>query len=638
MAKANGYAGNILWVDLSTGKTRTAPTSAYAERFLGGRGFAAKIYWDEVPPGARAFDPENRLIFSTGPVTATTGFAGSRWQVCGKSPIHDMFSYCNLGGAWGAQLKAAGYDALVVHGKAEKLSYLWVREGGVEVRDAAGLKGMGAIACREEIKRELGNAVRVVAAGPAGENGVVFSTFLADSDSSGSSGLASVMGSKNLKAIAVRGTKAVGPADPEGVKAVRDRFEAMRPRLKGETAKMVPEEQLKAQVCYGCSGGCIRRTYTAKNGKSGKFMCDSSVFYVARSQRFYGEFNDVPFEANKLVDDYGLDSYGTETMIMWLLRCQKEGILNEENTGLPLSKIGSLEFIEALVSKVSRREGFGDLLARGTHKAAEAVGKGAPELITDYLSSTGYLPVYGGRMYIPNGILWATEPRLPIQLLHEVCVLVMRWALQAQGLEQTGVTSSVVRAIATRFWGSEIAGDFSTYEGKALAAAKIQDRQYAKESLIVCDFTWPLIFSPAAPDGVGDPTLESRLCRAATGRDIDEEGLYEVGARVFNLQRAILTREGRGGRGGDRLEEFNYTEPLKWDFGNPNCLVPGKDGEPFPRKGLVVDRVEFEKMKDEYYGVRGWDVATGLQKKATLEKLGLDDVAADLGRAGLLGG
>jgi aldehyde:ferredoxin oxidoreductase len=136
MTNADGYAGDILRVDLTTRSVDRVPTRDIAELFIGGRGLAAKIYWDEVSPQTHAFDPENRIIFATGPVTATTRFAGSRWQVCGKSPIHDLFSYCNLGGAWGAQLKYAGYDALVVHGKADDLVTLYIDDDKVEIREA----------------------------------------------------------------------------------------------------------------------------------------------------------------------------------------------------------------------------------------------------------------------------------------------------------------------------------------------------------------------------------------------------------------------------------------------------------------------------------------------------------------------
>ena len=646
MTHSGGYAANILRVDLSTGGVERVPTEKYSDLFLGGRGIAAKIYWDEVPPETDPFDPENRLIFMTGPVTATTGFCGSRWQVCGKSPLHNVFSYCNLGGDWGARLKMAGYDGLVVYGKADGPVYLWISHDQVELRPANHLMGKGAIACREELNRQLGKAVGVVAIGQAGENRVRFANFLADRDSSGSSGLAAVMGAKNLKAIAVGGRRRVGVADPERVRHIRKRVLGMMSGLDSEYYRAVaphhevmPTGRTKKDVCYSCTGkNCIRTNYEGGSGRKGKFMCGSSFFYIVRANRYYGRTSDVPFEANKLCDDYGLDTHVVEPIIMWLIRCYKAGILTEEETGIPFSKIGSLEFIETLLRKISLREGFGDVLAEGPQKASKTLGSEGEKLITDYINRNDQLPFYGARMYLTTGLFYAMEPRLPIQQLHEIATVLMRWAIdQVQGPKEDGITSQVVRAIAKRFWGSEVAADFSTYKGKALAAAKIQDRQYAKESLILCDFVWPIIYSEFTEDRVGDPTLESRLCAAVTGKDIDEEGLYRIGERAFNLQRAILTREGWRGREGDSLEEFNFTIPLRGDTaGNPDSIVPGNNGETFSRNGMVVDREQFEKMKDEYYEIRGWDVRTGLQKKAGLEELGLGEVASELDEQGLL--
>jgi len=646
MTGSTGYAGKILRVDLSTGGVESVPTARYSDLFLGGRGIAAKIYWDEVPPGTDPFDPQNRLIFVTGPVTATTGFCGSRWQVCGKSPLHNLFSYCNLGGDWGARLKMAGYDALVVYGKAERPVYLWIHPDKVELRPADHLMGKGAIACREELNAQLGNTVRVVAIGPAGENRVRFANLLADRDASGSSGLAAVMGAKNLKAVAVNGSQKVAAAAPDRVKEIKKKFLGMMSGLDSEYYdavaphhEIIPAGRTKKDVCYGCTGkNCLRMNYQDEGGRKGKFMCGSSFFYIVRANRYYGKTSDVPFKANKLCDDYGLDTHVVEPIIMWLVRCYKAGILTEEGTGLPFSEIGSLEFVDTLLRMISLREGFGDVLAEGPLRASKTLGAAAEKLITDYASKNDQIPFYGARMYITTGLFYAMEPRLPIQQLHEICTLLMRWVIdQTQGPKEGGPTSRVVRDIARRFWGSEIAGDFSTYEGKALAAAMIQDRQYAKENLILCDFTWPVIYSPFTDDGVGDPTLESRLCAAVTGRDIDEQGLYRIGERTFNLQRAILTREGWRGREDDSLEEFNFTIPLKGDTaGNPDSIVPGPDGETFSRKGMVVDREKFEGMKDEYYAIRGWDVGTGLQKRARLEELGLGDVAGELEEQGLL--
>jgi aldehyde:ferredoxin oxidoreductase len=193
------------------------------------------------------------------------------------------------------------------------------------------------------------------------------------------------------------------------------------------------------------------------------------------------------------------------------------------------------------------------------------------------------------------------------------------------------MSTDLVRWIGKTFWGSEEAADFSTYEGKALAAKKIQDREYAKESLILCDFAWPIKDVDCSEDHKGDPTIENRIYSAVTGRETDEAGLNTIGERVFNLQRAILTREGRVGRGADRIHEMFYTVPLQEAFLNPECLVLGQGEETISRKGAVVDREQFEAMKTEYYQLRGWDPVTGLQTKSKLHQLGLDDVAVDLG-------
>ena len=629
-----GYAGSILRIDLSVGKISRTPTMEYVDLFVGGRGIGCKIYGEEVPPEVDAFAPENRLIFVTGPLCGVPGFAGARWQVCAKSPLHNRFSYCNLGGSWGVHLKFAGYDALVVHGRAEGPVYIYINNEMVEIREGGHLSGRGAIDTREALKGELGSCFRIVTIGPAGENMVTFAILLADNDATGGSGLGAVMGSKNLKAIAVHGEGKVGVAFPERVRDLRKKVTELTRGFSLTLPTVIDADKAKKDSCYGCPHDCIRNIFQGKSGKKGKFMCQAALFYQTRAQRYYGEDNEVPFEATKLCDNYGLDTHAVETMIMWLSRCHQANVLTEEQTGLPLSRIGSLEFIEKLVTGLARRSGFGDLLARGTHAAAEATGERAKNLITDYITKTGYNPVYGPRMFITTALLYAMEPRLPIQQLHEISILGMLWATQATGLRDHYLDSKVFRAIARRFWGSEIAADFSTYEGKALAAVRIQDRQYAKESLILCDFVWPIMHTDLTEDHVGDPTLESRIYSAITGRETDEGELYRIGERIFNLQRAILVREGHRGREDDTLEEFNFTIPLKGDFLNERCLLPGKDGEPFSRKGMVLDREKLEKMKDEYYRIRGWDASSGLQRREKLKELNLEEIWRDKAEGG----
>jgi len=663
----HGYAGKMLRVDLSSGNQTKMPTTDYADRFLGGRGVAAKIYWDEVPPEVGALAPENRLLFMTGPLAGFTGLAGSRWTVCGKSPatIPEQFSYSNLGGRWGAQLKFSGYDGIVVQGKSEKPVYLFIHDGVAEIKDASYLWGKSTIEVREILKMELGSRVAVVACGPAGENMVTFASLLADNDSSGSSGFGAVMGSKKLKAIAVTGEEKLMPANPEKLEELKRYIR----ELKKGTSSITDKRQLigkqKKDLCYGCPSGCSRAVREAKDGRKHKFFCGPSIIFYIVASMYYGELNEVPFydiptdlnelspfyevplHATILLDEYGLDVYTVITTMIWLLMCNQSGILTDEETGIPVSKMGSMEFIETFLRKISLRDGFGDILARGPARAAEIVGKGAKDLLNnyEYVSKEGRVLPYDPRMYIAHSLLYAMEPTLPINHLHEFGATLFQWLYWANktegtpiaGVEGTHVSSDVVRKIAERFWGGELAADFSTYDGKALAAVKIQNRSYIKESLILCDIFWPILQIPTG-DHVGDPSIESQILSAVTGNHIDENQLHHIGERIFNLRRAILAREGHKGRENDTIPEIFFTRPLSEATNNPECLGPGKEGQVISRKGAVVDREKFEKMKDEYYQLRGWDVTTGLQTTEKLTELGLEDIVQDLKQSGLVRG
>lgn len=633
------YTGRILRLDLTTGISTEIPTSPYAERFLGGRGIAAAIYWDEVPPQVKALDPENRLIFATGPLGCYPAIGATRWVVCGRSPATtpEHFMYSNLGGHWGAELKFAGYDALVVHGQAARPVYVFLHDGRAEIRDASALWGKGAMETRAMLKAELGEAVKVVTIGPAGENQVVLATLLADNDASGSGGLGAVMGAKKLKAVVVEGDKKAFPvARPQRLHELLDTFRVLRRGIPSSTQTPASGPNIKKDVCYGCIGNCPRRIYRAKNGQTGKFMCQASLFYRDRAEKFYGEKTEVPFLAAKLCDQYGIDTNTLEVMLLWLWRCFTAGVITEEGTGLPLSKAGSLEFIEALVRKVALREGFGNLLAQGTFKAAESLGPRAKEQLTDYFTLSGERGGYEPRLYIGNGLLLAMEPRRPIQQIHEIGLLMGRWVRWVNKEPGAFVSSEVVRGIARKFWGSELAADFTTYDGKALCSLRIQDRQYVKECLVLCDYLWPITDVEFADDHVGDPGFESKVYSAITGHEVDERGLNIFGERVFNLQRAILMREGRRGREADTLTPSWFTTPLRYHPTQPQCLAPGAQGEAVCRKGEMVDRQKFEKMKDEYYALRGWDVATGYQTSAKLAELGMADIAEGLKERGLL--
>jgi aldehyde:ferredoxin oxidoreductase len=632
------YAGEILEVDLSSGSINKIPSAPYTERFLGGRGLAAKIYWDTVPIAARAYDPENCLIYATGPVTGYTRIAGGcRWQVCAKSPVTvpESFSYANLGERWGTRLKYAGYDALVVRGKADRPVYIYIRDDKVEMCDAASLWGKFAIEAGDSLKAELGQDVSVLTIGPAAENLVPFATMLTDDGASGASGLGSVMGSKNLKAIAVAGERQLQAADPAGLENLARRIQLLRKDTWKNWLDDVPG-RTKLRACYGCPSGCFRKSYV-EAGRRYKFFCQATHVYWPEGERDGQESAEIAMLAVRLCDRYGLDTTILRPLIDWMADCYREGVLHDNDLELPLSKIGTGEFIELLTRKIALREGSGDVMAQGIIETAAQVGGRAQELshlhvVTRASETRDYDP----RLILTNALLYATEPRRPINQLHETSHSLWLWCNWTNKLEGAFLSYNDFLNIGKNFWGSAAGADYSTYEGKALAAKKIQDRTYAKESLILCDFLWPIIWVRFAEDHSGDPAMESRVLSAITGQKTDEAGLNRIGERIFNLQRAILLREGRGSRQGDKLLDYLHEEPLPFAFFNPECIVPGKNGQVVSRKGARLPRADFENMKSEYYGLRGWDTESGLLTEKILGELELNDIAADLKTRGLL--
>ncbi len=636
-----GYAGQILKVDLTGGKTQQSPSAGYTGKYIGGHGLAARLYWEMVPPETRPFDPANCLIAASGPVAGFPGFAGSRWKICGMSPLGEpgSFSYSNLGDRWGSVLKYAGYDALAVQGRAEKPVYIYIHDGKCEIRDAAHLKGLSTFETADILKADLGKGVSVMAIGPAGENLVPFATILAEGGASGSGGLGAVMGSKNLKAVAVAGDRRPIAANPEKVRELIKIIRSGLPKTPGPSMWKIPG-LTRRHNCYECGIGCGREVYPAEAGREYKALCQPSMMYLEPTMRYHKERSGgAHLIATRLCDGYGLDSIVVEGIFEFLEACYREGLIDEKQTGLPLSKVGSADFMERLTRMISRKEGFGAVLARGTSGAAGEIGSRAREMLPRFVATRGgEKPDYDPRVMITTALFYATEPRRPIHQLHEIADVVLGWRGMGPGSRPGEMLSAeALRRLAGRIWGGAAAADFSTYEGKALAAKIIQDRVYAKESLVLCDLRWTMgqiaRFLGATPDTV----TEAQVYTAITGQETDDAELWRAGERIFNLQRAILLRQGWPGRKGDTLLEHFFTQPIKKEeiFLNENGLVPGKDGEIISKVGSVVERDEFEKMKTEYYGHRGWDAATGYPTAAKLGELGLEDVAADLKKRGL---
>jgi aldehyde:ferredoxin oxidoreductase len=636
-----GYAGEILKVDLSDGRTTILRTSDYADKYMGGHGIATRLYWEMVPADAGVLNPENCLICASGPVTGFPGFAGFRWKICGKTLMDDpeSFSYCNLGERWGAWLKYAGYDALVVQGKAEKPVYLYIEDGKVEIRDASHLWGMTTFDATDSLKAELGDRVSVLTIGPAAEKLIPYSIVLAEGGASGSGGIGVVMGSKNLKAVVVApGDKRPVAADPDRVRQMVDCIRTL-PRIPIPPLWSVPG-LTRDHACYGCGIGCSRQIYDGEKGRRYKSLCQASDLYNDMTIRYYGEQTGKRLQATRLCDGYGLDTSVIQGMIEFLDHCYQQGILDEKQTGLPLSQIGGPEFIEELTRIITYREAFGEVLARGVIAAADEIGPSAKDILHLFVSTRGSEKKdYDPRLLITTAISYATEPRRPIQQLHEICSIAMMW-LGMDSDSKPGEMFPVddLQRYAEKVWGNPAAADFSTYEGKALAAKRIQDRVFAKESMVICDLRWTMTQVDRVLGRTGDTVTENQVYSAITGKETDDSEFARIGERIFNLQRAVLLRQGWQGRQGDRLLDYFFTEPIKKNetFMSPECIMPGKDGQAISKLGAVVDRDKFEGMKGEYYELRGWDVETGLPTRAKLEELQLHDVADDLAGRGLL--
>ena len=642
MKQLCGWTGKLLQVDLTARTFSVRATADYIERFIGGKGVGGKLYWDEFSQGRGAFDEESALILMTGPLAATPAPSGSRWLVCGKSPslYPECFAAANLGGFFGARLKKAGYDGLIIKGKSSSKTYLLVTNDKLEFRDAGHLWGLSVSKTMQAIRSEAGEQVGIITTGMAGENGVRFATVATDAGGSGSMGFGAVMGSKNLKAIGVRGSGVIPVAHPDVIREIRKKIRKMTGEgyfnLYGSPPPLPETVVVKKAPCHGCPQGCWRSLYRAISGEEGIRKCQASFFYTMWDKNLHQDLSKTTFLATSLANEYSLCTMELPGVLTWLEQCIENGIVSEKDTGLPMGSAGSIEFIERFISTIAKRQGFGAVLAEGVMRAADTLGKDARKLALDHFTQTGRGIAYGPKVFLPSALIYATEPRPSVAELHEICEPLTKWAVwyTTQG-SFSYLSTDVLRRIAKRFWGSEEAADFSSAAGKPLAAVKIQNRQHAKDALILCDFAYPVLDDASAEDHLGDPTLESRLFSAVTGIEMTEDELNTAGERIFNLLRAILLREGRRGIKDDYLpdSQFMEREETAYDvFGmfNPDLYLPGRGNEIISRKGKALARDEFERMRDEYYRLRGWDYETGLITREKLMGLDLKEVIEPL--------
>ena len=632
----HGWMGKILLIDLGNSQITESSTEPYLEQYVGGRAIGARIYWEMTSPGVKPFDPENPLIFMTGPLVGTRAQAATVISVVAKSPAALPESYCygSIAGYVGAELKKAGYDGVVVTGRAARPVYLWINDGEVEIRDAADLWGQGAYRTGDRLLEMHGPKAKFIAIGVSGERLVRTATALASHESAISCGFGAVMGSKNLKAIAVKGSQKISVANPDRLIELNRRIATTDERLHlaipPDTIRTGRAELLEVigkGGCHLCGAKCIRNVYRYGGRLEGLRHCQTMEYYLPWVYGQEQEPVETFFDAPTLANDCCIDTFELRSMITWLYGCHKAGALTEADTGLPLGKIGTRDFLEKLLHSIAYREGFGDILAGGMARIADQVPAEARELLSHEVAPIGQYELQPPRLMVVNSLLYPMEPRVHQPLVHDTGMVLVAWTFNQMEPGSTPITNEVVRNIAKAFWGSEAAGVINTYDGKALAAKIIQNRAILKDSLGLCDFSWPITYSFATPDSVGDPHLEGELYAAVTGREVEE--LDRSAETVVNLQRAILIREGRKVPDADYLQEFHFAEPLG-QAGVHALIVPGEGDNVVDMSGSKLDRAKFTAMLKEYYRLRGWDEETGVPKADTLRTLGLDDVATAL--------
>jgi aldehyde:ferredoxin oxidoreductase len=631
--------GKILHIDLSNSQINVIPTLRYAEKYLGGRGIASRLYWEKVTPAVKAFDAENRLIFMTGPLLATGAQGAARMCVAGKSPMAYPEGYCygSMGGFFPTALKKAGWDGIVIDGRAAGPVYLFIHNDKAELRDAAALWGQGAYKVGEMLKQAHGDRICFVTTGAAGENLVRTATLFGSQEAAVTAGFGAVMAAKKLKAIALLGT-GDNPtvADPSRLKElnrytlkIKDTVSlAITPRI-GGTGRASVLKEVGRRHCYQCGMACSKLIYRFGDDPAlqGLRGCQSMEYYLPWVFGREDEPLKTLFDAPTLTNDYSIDTFELQYMVEWLYTCYKDGILTERETGLPLSKIGTREFLEKLLHAIAYRDGFGDILAEGLVRARAEVSPEARSRLPYTVAPVGQHDATPPRAFIAAALLYPFEPRMHPISVHEIGYVRMPWTMHQVDPASSPVSPESLLKIARLFWGSEAAADQTTYGGKAMAALKMQNRTYLRDSLGLCDFVWPITYSLSAPDGVGDPYLEGNIFNAVTGIPAGDLDIYAE--RIFNLQRLIRVREGHRVPRDDYPPDFNFTEPLTTNVHGGMLIAPGPGGRSVDMMGNTLDRVKYKDMLREYYLLRGWDLKTGLPTKKTLAALGMDGISVN---------
>jgi aldehyde:ferredoxin oxidoreductase len=629
-----GWTGRILRVDLSTRKISVESSTSYTRRFIGGIGVGMKVMWDEVSPDVHAFDPENRLIFMTGPLTGTLAPSSGRIEVCAKAPGIDpsVPTRSGIGGYWGPELKFSGYDGLIVQGRTEVPSVLEIFDDKIQITTASDLWGLDSYEAQKAISRNYGKDAKSVCIGPAGENRVHFAAIISDSGyAAAKTGMGAVMGSKNLKAIVAKGTKGlrVARAD-EFIDVCKHATKLLRNHPMRKWTSQGPviiemefaeRHRNKFASCFNCPVAC--RSFIEMPGMDGGEVMCLSQYYLCLG----AEDDGASWNGKVLADKLGLCSYTLFDMLGWLNEEYKAGHITEEETEIPWSRFGTSEFISLVLHGIARREGFGDVIADGPDGILRYLGEKGKHSYEAHFPARGQAEHYSVRAYPVALMQWAMGARDPISDAHDWMALVYWAGMHWPRTQKGALTPEQLKAIGRDVYGSEESVDPHSYEDKARTTAIVQNMSYLKNSLVLCDWsTFPILMSVNTPPNFrGDPDVERKLFCAATGTDLDKAEWLKIGERIVNLERAILVREGRRKKD-DTVGEYHFRVP---ETEVPPWELPL---DPPP----VADKEKFERMRDEFYEIRGWDPDTGIPTEVKLRELELDDVADQLIKEGLI--
>jgi len=615
-----GINDRVLRVDLTHARTTVeSPGPSYFRTVFGGWGIIAHELLTSDAARVDALGPSNPLVFASGIATGADVPGSGRHAVGAKSPLTGGFGEADVGGFWGAELRFAGFDAVVVSGRAQTPVYLWIHNGEVEIRDARHLWGRPTGDVEQAIRDDLGdNAVRVAQCGVAGENLVRYACVMHDvSRAAGRCGLGAVMGSKNLKAIAVRGTEPPVAAEPDKVAEIREAVSAFIREhygnfteygTSGNVARLHEAGQLPTRnfqravfdayakicghritdegylvgrdTCYGCPIACKRRVKS-----EGKYRVDPAYggpeYETTAALGSVCEVDDLEaiLYANQLCNAHGLDTISTGVTIAWAMEAFDRGLLTVEDTGGMEIRFGDADVMVQLVEAIAHRDGFGDLLAAGSLRAARAVGRGTEAFAVQVRGQEA--PMHDPRVKFALGIGYATSPT---------------GADHMHNIHDTRYESDAAMARMAMLGIQEKALAFNDLSPKKvrLAAYEIAWSTF-QNCLGLCMFT---------PYG-RERSVE--LIRAVTGWDVNLFELMKAGERVLAMSRLFNTRTGQ--TPADDRNPPRFFEPLQGG----------------PHDGSQLDAAAFTEAIDLYYEMMGWSKRSGAPTRAKLYELGLDE-------------